>query len=183
MRARVFSLLLAAGLCLLLGGCGSMSAALSGISVEPAGVSDGEAHILSLKYRGAGGADMTFEVFTLRDGEWAGPAPQFSIPEVDGGGSLNVIFNFLPERISARFTGGTTATDTAVADMGDLREPESDVQGVVYITSPADAGPGERIPVAMQYYGGEAAPSLEDFAAPGELEGYDAVYVLTVKFE
>ena len=151
--------------------------------IEPMGYEDAEAHILSLKYARAGGSDIEFEVFTLQDGAWTGPAPEFAIPDVDGEGSMDVIFNFMPERISARITGGNTDTLNAVSDMGDMEEPESASQGVVYITSQAGLQPGERLPVAMQYYGGDGVPQLSACAEPEALDGYDAVYVLTVKFE
>ncbi|GEM_PF-6225897 len=183
MRARLLSLLLTASICLSFAGCGGLAGALGGILIEPMGYEDAEAHILSLKYARAGGSDIEFEVFTLQDGAWTGPAPEFAIPDVNREGSMDVIFNFMPERISARITGGNTDTLNAVSDMGDMEEPESASQGVVYITSQAGLQPGERLPVAMQYYGGDGEPQLSACAEPEALDGYDAVYVLTVKFE
>ena len=67
--------------------------------------------------------------------------------------------------------------------MGDMEEPESASQGVVYITSQAGLQPGERLPVAMQYYGGDGVPQLSACAEPEALDGYHSVYVRTGKFE
>lgn len=183
MRARLISLMLAACVCLSLAGCGGLAGAMGGILIEPAGHEDGASHLLGLKYAGAGGSDMIFEVFALRGGTWTGPQPSITIPDVAGEGSLDVIFEYMPERISARVTGGDTEAQSAAADMGDLPEPDAAMQGVVYITGRLNPAPGERVPVAMQYYGGDEAPSLGAYDEPAGLAGYDAVYVLTVKFE
>ena len=80
MRSRLVSLLLAASMCLTLGGCGGLSGLMGGIIIEPSGHSDGESHTPDLNYSGAQGSELCVEVYSLEEGDWSGPAPALSLP-------------------------------------------------------------------------------------------------------
>lgn len=145
----------------------------------------GAGDCVALEYEAPGAQSMTVDVLSWDGGNWTESGHTLFFPRIEERGRVILAFDELQDGAAAALLE-SDGSEQLLRSLDEEPAQQGGSMGTAYFSAAADVELNEKAAVAIQYYAdadGGIAADIGDFANPGNLNAYTAVYALTLLFE